>query len=162
MRYHQSYKRRGKTLLESLRGGQLEQDSLEHKIWVRALERCKALSLLYWDIGFAGVDVLLDGSPQGLSPRKGEPPMWESFGVAVVCGLEKGRLLWIYSVGSVEGNQTKKGSVQLLEECKWRQNTAKKQMGSDGVSDHRKAVAMYLEGKKSSLSSSAPSFNGDL
>lgn len=46
----------------------------------------------------------------------------------------------------MEGNQTKKGSVELLEERKWGQNTAKKQMGSDGVSDHRKAVAMYLEG----------------
>lgn len=32
-------------------------------------------------------------------------------------------------------------------------------MGSDGLSDHRKAVAVYLEGKESSLSSS-PSFNG--
>lgn len=60
----------------------------------------------------------------------------------------------------MEGNQTKKGSVQLQEERKWGQNTAKKQMGSDGVSDHRKAVAMYLDGKQSSLCSSSPSING--
>lgn len=35
-------------------------------------------------------------------------------------------------------------------------------MDSGGLSDHRKAVALYLKGRDSSLDSSSPSFNGGL
>ena len=58
--------------------------------------------------------------------------------------------------------QTKSVSIQLVEESKSGQNTAKKQTDSGSVSDRRKAVATYLKGKDSSLDSSSPSFNGGL
>lgn len=70
--------------------------------------------------------------------------------------MEERRLLMnLFSGFCGGGTHAKNGSIQLLEERQWEQNTAKQQMDSGGVSDHREAVAMYLKGKDSSLDSSS-------